>query len=106
MSDEDRIRQRAHEIWEQEGRPQGRQEAHWARASREMAEQAAAAPPSDLAGAAHHPGIGATLTESPARLGPAPVVEDDAGPAPAMPRARSKKAEAPAASRPSRKARR
>lgn len=29
-SREDRIRQRAHEIWEREGRPEGRHEVHWA----------------------------------------------------------------------------
>jgi hypothetical protein len=32
----DRIRQRAQEIWEQEGRPEGRAEEHWARAEREL----------------------------------------------------------------------
>ena len=32
----ERIRQRAHEIWEQEGRPEGRQDEHWVRARREI----------------------------------------------------------------------
>jgi CBS domain-containing protein len=32
----ERIRQRAYELWEEEGRPDGRQEEHWARACREM----------------------------------------------------------------------
>lgn len=32
----ERIRQRAHEIWEREGRPQGREQEHWDRASREI----------------------------------------------------------------------
>jgi len=32
----ERIRQRAHELWEQEGRPQGRQDEHWARACGEI----------------------------------------------------------------------
>ena len=32
----ERIRQRAHELWEQEGRPEGRQDEHWARACREI----------------------------------------------------------------------
>ena len=32
----ERIRQRAYELWEQEGRPEGRQDEHWARASREI----------------------------------------------------------------------
>jgi hypothetical protein len=33
---EHRIRERAHSIWEQEGRPAGRAEAHWAMASAEL----------------------------------------------------------------------
>jgi hypothetical protein len=37
----DRIRQRAQEIWEQEGRPEGRAEDHWARAERELGPSAA-----------------------------------------------------------------
>ena len=32
----ERIRWRAHELWEQEGRPEGRQDEHWARACREI----------------------------------------------------------------------
>lgn len=36
---EQRIRERAHKIWEQEGRPLGRDRAHWDRASREIAEE-------------------------------------------------------------------
>ena len=32
----EQIRQRAHELWEQEGRPEGRHEEHWARARREL----------------------------------------------------------------------
>ena len=32
----ERIRQRAHELWEQEGRPEGRQDEHWAKACREI----------------------------------------------------------------------
>lgn len=38
--DEERVRQRAHLIWEREGRPDGRQEAHW-RAAREELEREA-----------------------------------------------------------------
>jgi hypothetical protein len=36
---EQRIRERAHRIWEEEGRPHGQQAAHWERARREIAEQ-------------------------------------------------------------------
>lgn len=34
--DENRIRQRAYEIWEREGRPEGRHAEHWDRACREI----------------------------------------------------------------------
>jgi hypothetical protein len=33
----ERIRQRAYEIWEREGRPEGREQAHWEQAEREIA---------------------------------------------------------------------
>jgi hypothetical protein len=37
MNDHDeRIRQRAHEIWEEEGRPEGREYSHWLRARAEI----------------------------------------------------------------------
>lgn len=56
--DEDRIRRRAYAIWEREGRPEGRAEAHWDMAREELAQQqnlsettqpnpAAIAPPGD-----------------------------------------------------------
>lgn len=32
----DRVEQRAYEIWEEEGRPDGRAEAHWSRAEAEV----------------------------------------------------------------------
>ena len=35
--DQDRVRARAHQIWEEEGRPEGRADAHWAIASEELA---------------------------------------------------------------------
>jgi len=35
----DRIRQRAHAIWEQEGRPEGAHERHWRQAENEVAAQ-------------------------------------------------------------------
>lgn len=39
-SDRDaRIRQKAHQIWEQEGRPEGRDQAHWDMASELVAQQ-------------------------------------------------------------------
>jgi hypothetical protein len=36
---EQKIRQRAHQIWEEEGKPLGQERAHWDRASREIAEE-------------------------------------------------------------------
>jgi hypothetical protein len=35
-----KIQERAHEIWEREGRPHGRHHEHWAQAEREIAAQA------------------------------------------------------------------
>ena len=32
-----RIRERAHQLWEEEGRPEGRADEHWARARAELA---------------------------------------------------------------------
>lgn len=36
----DKIRRRAYEIWEREGRPSGRQHEHWAQAEREVLNEA------------------------------------------------------------------
>jgi hypothetical protein len=36
---EQRIRERAHQIWEEDGRPEGCDHEHWARAEREIAGQ-------------------------------------------------------------------
>ena len=35
---EDRIRQRAHQLWEEQGRPEGRQADHWDQARTEFGE--------------------------------------------------------------------
>jgi len=37
MSSDERIRRRAYEIWEREGRPHGRDEEHWRQAEAELA---------------------------------------------------------------------
>ena len=49
---EDRIRQRAHSIWENEGRPDGRHWEHWQRAREELenGHHAAPSPTSGLVG--------------------------------------------------------
>jgi hypothetical protein len=36
---EDQIRARAHEFWEQAGRPEGREDEFWLRAERELSEE-------------------------------------------------------------------
>ena len=36
MHNEERIRQRAYELWEQEGKPEGREGEHWKQACREI----------------------------------------------------------------------
>lgn len=40
----DRIQQRAYQLWEAEGRPSGRGDAHWQQAEREIREEMAGAP--------------------------------------------------------------
>lgn len=48
MNDEQRIRERAYQIWEEEGQPEGKEAEHWRRA-REEAEpgQPQSEPPTD-----------------------------------------------------------
>ena len=52
MPDEERIRRRAHEIWEREGRPEGRHEEHWARARREVEAEEGGSPTDTAPGSA------------------------------------------------------
>ncbi len=49
MPEDDRIRRRAHAIWEREGRPDGRQQEHWAQARREIEAEEGAPPPQSAA---------------------------------------------------------
>ena len=45
MTDHDaRIRERAHAIWESEGRPEGRDREHWDRAEREISDEGSPGP--------------------------------------------------------------
>lgn len=37
--EENRIRERAHEIWEREGRPEGKRDEHWLRARAELEQE-------------------------------------------------------------------
>ena len=41
---EDRVRQRAHEIWERDGRPHGHDKKHWEQASNEIDAEEGAKP--------------------------------------------------------------
>ncbi|HYD68872.1 DUF2934 domain-containing protein [Azospirillum sp.] len=64
--DDERIRRRAHEIWEREGCPEGRQDAHWEQARRELeAEEEAAAPAALDAAAAQPPAPGPVVRGTP-----------------------------------------
>lgn len=54
---EERIRQRAHQIWEREGRPGGREDAHWEQAAREVAAEETIAT-SEAPGPAESEGLG------------------------------------------------
>ncbi|SNR44296.1 DUF2934 domain-containing protein [Paracoccus sediminis] len=45
MNDQERIKQRAHEIWESEGRPEGREAEHWSRAEEELRSQSGGGKP-------------------------------------------------------------
>ena len=49
MTRDDRIRIRAYEIWQREGRPEGRHDQHWAEATREIEQE-------DSAGRQSNPG--------------------------------------------------
>jgi hypothetical protein len=55
---QERLRQRAYELWEREGRPHGREAEHWKQAEAELGKAAAAASP--------------TVTAKPAIPAPAP----------------------------------
>ncbi len=67
----DRIRHRAHEIWEKQGRPHGADQQHWDQATREIdAEDSAAKKPAAKAGASK-PAKSAVKAASPAKKAPA-----------------------------------
>ena len=72
MDDHDeRVRQKAHEIWEAEGRPEGREYSHWLRARAEVREEEEAASErvskADIAWAELPPG---TVPENPTAENP------------------------------------
>ncbi|PBC02781.1 DUF2934 domain-containing protein [Mesorhizobium sp. WSM3860] len=60
MDREERIRRRAHEIWERAGRPEGRQQEHWDQAVQEIESEGSEAErgpvaPDPIVGAASDP---------------------------------------------------
>ena len=65
---QERIRQRAHAIWEREGRPSGRDQDHWRDAESELArDEAAAAPARPAAKKPRAAKSGAKSTATPAK---------------------------------------
>lgn len=96
---ERRVRERAYEIWESEGRPEGRSEDHWKQARAEFSEAAAEAthnPP--LQGSAEPDAAGKPKRPRAATsAAPAKVSRESgkgASPTKAAPRSRRKKPEA------------
>lgn len=96
MDRERRIEARAYDIWEREGRPEGRHHAHWDRAAREIEIEDTG--PSD----GNRPGAAAAMdapapdtTGSPGRQrAAAAIAAEDAGAAPKTTRGRRTKAPA------------
>ena len=67
---QERIRHRAHEIWEKQGRPHGADYQHWDQATREIDAEDAAKKPAAKAGASK-PAKPAAKAASPAKKAPA-----------------------------------
>ncbi len=84
---DERIKQRAYEIWESEGRPDGKDEEHWHRAAAEIRGETA------VGGEAPNPAPNPTAGDAakPARTRRPAAKEPDAKPAGAAPKARRSK---------------
>jgi Protein of unknown function (DUF2934) len=88
---ERRIRERAHRIWEEEGRPQGREAAHWELARLAIAQEDAQASmlrPVETADAEPNQAVinqgeFPTLTDQGEQRNPGEIAEDPESPAPA-----------------------
>jgi len=90
---EDRIKQRAYEIWEREGRPHGRGDVHWSMAVQEIrAEDGWVDDVADLAGPTDD--LSRQLGSAEASLAPEGIEPAPQEPAPAK-KPRAKKAAAP-----------
>lgn len=88
MSDDKSIRERAYALWEEHGRPHGREHEHWEQARREIEEARAGAAPEGAA--------------KPAKRRSTKAESDAATPAPAKRSARAKPAAEDAAAKPKR----
>lgn len=75
MEREQRIRERAHQIWEEEGRPLGRDAEHWERASRQIEEELRYAVHSKRAGTNEVPAANMTEHHGPSSASPTPGLE-------------------------------
>ena len=61
---ERRVRDRAYALWERDGRPSGRQDEHWFRASREIEAETLSAEPAPVAGKPAATKLAATKPEA------------------------------------------
>ena len=79
-TDDERIRRRAYEIWEREGRPEGREAEHWRKAAEELASESSPADTQEVP-AARVRGP-AKLDESTSDTGAIPAAPAPAAPGP------------------------
>jgi hypothetical protein len=73
---EQRIRDRAHQIWQDEGCPEGRADEHWAQAEREVAEAAPAPKPDKAPAVKKAPAAKAPAAKKPAAKSAAKTAGD------------------------------
>lgn len=75
MDREERIRRRAHGIWEEEGRPDGRANDHWQRAFREIEDELRREEDSHQSGSNEVPAANIVVHEGPTSGAPLPGLE-------------------------------
>jgi len=79
-SRDEQLRQRAYMIWESEGRPEGMEAQHWARAERELVEEGAAAVPAAAASPPRRKASAAKAPVDPVATAPAKTKPASAAP--------------------------
>lgn len=79
---ESRIRERAHALWEAEGRPDGRHDAHWSQAEREADADPAPAPAEDALDEPESLADEAGVSSVPTHAGRSSVIEMERSPRP------------------------